>query len=153
MFWASIHVCACLCAQVCVCVTRISTWIRLMPETNCLCCHKQFTIRGNWMKCNARQQGREIRSRGGGGRRSCYVHGLQFYFLPHYYLTQIFLTSRLRLRLRRFLVLPFSPTKGRDHVKTSIKLGSQQGCGLQLNWRMFITLFSYFNTAAQGRER
>ena len=43
---------------------------------------------------------------------------------------------------------PFSPTNGSDHVKTSMKLGSQYGCGLQLNWRMFITLFSYFNTAA-----
>ena len=47
-----VRVCVHIC--VCVCVTRISTWIRLMPETNCLCCHKQFTIRGNWMKCNAR---------------------------------------------------------------------------------------------------
>jgi len=44
--------------------------------------------------------------------------------------------------------LPFSPTNGRDHVKTSMKLGSQYGCGEQLNCLMFITLFSYFKTAA-----
>lgn len=42
----------------------------------------------------------------------------------------------------------FSPTNGNDHVKTSMKLGSQYGCGEQLNWRIFITLFSYFSTAA-----
>lgn len=45
--------------------------------------------------------------------------------------------------------VPFSPTKGKDHVKTSMKLGNQYGCGEQLNCRMFITLFSYFNTAAK----
>jgi hypothetical protein len=44
--------------------------------------------------------------------------------------------------------LPFSPTNGKDHVNTSMKLGSQYGCGEQLNCRMFITLFSYFSTAA-----
>ena len=33
-------------------------------------------------------------------------------------------------------------------MKTSMKLGSQYGWGEQLNCRMFITLFSYFNTAA-----
>jgi hypothetical protein len=42
----------------------------------------------------------------------------------------------------------FSPTKGSDQVKTSMKLGSQYGCGVQLNCRMFITLFSYLSTAA-----
>lgn len=42
----------------------------------------------------------------------------------------------------------FSPTNGRLHVKTSMKLGSQYGCGEQLNWRMFMTLFSYLSTAA-----
>ena len=46
------------------------------------------------------------------------------------------------------IILPFSPTNGRDHVKTSMKFGSQYGCGEQLNCRIFITLFSYFNTAA-----
>ena len=46
-------------------------------------------------------------------------------------------------------ILPFSPTKGKDHVKTSMKLGSQYGCGEQLNCRMFITLFSYFRIAAK----
>jgi len=44
--------------------------------------------------------------------------------------------------------LPFSPTNGNDHVNTSMKLGNQYGCGEQLNCRMFITLFSYFSTAA-----
>lgn len=48
--------------------------------------------------------------------------------------------------------LPFSPTKGRDHVNTSIKLGNQYGWGEQLNCLMFITLFSYFNTAAGGKK-
>lgn len=48
------------------------------------------------------------------------------------------------------LLLPFSPTKGRDQVKTSMKFGSQYGCGEQLNCLMFITLFSYFRTAADG---
>ena len=43
---------------------------------------------------------------------------------------------------------PFSPTKGSDQVNTSIKLGSQYGWGEQLNCLIFITLFSYFNTAA-----
>ena len=47
-----------------------------------------------------------------------------------------------------YMWIPFSPTNGNDHVKTSMKLGSQYGWGLQLNWRMFMTLFSYFNTAA-----
>lgn len=47
--------------------------------------------------------------------------------------------------------LPFSPTNGKDHVKTSIKLGNQYGCGEQLNCLIFITLFSYFNTAACGQ--
>lgn len=48
---------------------------------------------------------------------------------------------------------PFSPTNGRDQVKTSMKFGSQYGCGEQLNCLMFMTLFSYFNTAAeQWRE-
>jgi hypothetical protein len=27
----------------------------------------------------------------------------------------------------------FSPTNGRDQVKTSMKLGNQYGCGVQLN--------------------
>ena len=49
-------------------------------------------------------------------------------------------------------VLPFSPTKGRDQVNTSIKFGSQYGCGEQLNCRMFMTLFSYFSTAAIGAQ-
>jgi hypothetical protein len=44
--------------------------------------------------------------------------------------------------------LLFSPTKGKDHVNTSIKLGSQYGCGVQLNCLIFMTLFSYFRTAA-----
>lgn len=44
--------------------------------------------------------------------------------------------------------IPFSPTKGSDHVNTSMKLGSQYGWGEQLNCRMFMTLFSYFKTAA-----
>lgn len=44
--------------------------------------------------------------------------------------------------------VPFSPTNGKDQVKTSIKFGSQYGWGEQLNCRIFITLFSYFNTAA-----
>lgn len=33
-----------------------------------------------------------------------------------------------------------------------MKLGNQYGCGEQLNCRMFITLFSYFNTAACGHR-
>ena len=37
-------------------------------------------------------------------------------------------------------------------MKTSIKFGSQYGCGEQLNCRIFITLFSYFNTAAVGQN-
>lgn len=44
--------------------------------------------------------------------------------------------------------LTFSPTNGRDHVNTSMKFGSQYGCVEQLNCLIFITLFSYFNTAA-----
>lgn len=44
---------------------------------------------------------------------------------------------------------PFSPTNGRDQVKTSMKFGNQYGCGEQLNCRIFITLFSYFNMAAE----
>lgn len=44
----------------------------------------------------------------------------------------------------------FSPTNGSDHVKTSIKFGNQYGWGEKLNCRMFITLFSYFRTAACG---
>ncbi len=46
------------------------------------------------------------------------------------------------------LKLPFSPTNGRLHVKTSMKFGSQYGCGLLLNCLMFMTLFSYLSTAA-----
>lgn len=30
----------------------------------------------------------------------------------------------------------FSPTNGKDQVKTSMKLGNQYGCGVQLNCRM-----------------
>ena len=52
----------------------------------------------------------------------------------------------------RYPLLPFSPTNGKDQVKTSMKFGSQYGCGEQLNWRIFITLFSYFNTAAATRS-
>ena len=33
-------------------------------------------------------------------------------------------------------------------MKTSMKFGNQYGCGEQLNCRMFMTLFSYFNMAA-----
>lgn len=44
--------------------------------------------------------------------------------------------------------LPFSPTNGKDQVNTSMKFGNQYGCGEQLNCLMFITLFSYFKTAA-----
>lgn len=51
-------------------------------------------------------------------------------------------------KARRNAPIPFSPTKGSDHVNTSMKLGSQYGCGEQLNCRMFMTLFSYFKTAA-----
>lgn len=47
---------------------------------------------------------------------------------------------------------PFSPTKGRDQVKTSMKFGSQYGWGEQLNCLMFMTLFSYFNTAAENNK-
>lgn len=47
--------------------------------------------------------------------------------------------------------MPFSPTNGRDQVKTSMKLGSQYGWGEQLNCRIFMTLFSYFSTAAFGK--
>ena len=50
------------------------------------------------------------------------------------------------------VLLPFSPTKGKDHVKTSIKFGSQYGCGEQLNCLIFMTLFSYFNTAAKKEK-
>lgn len=42
----------------------------------------------------------------------------------------------------------FSPTNGNDHVNTSMKFGSQYGWGEQLNCLIFITLFSYFKTAA-----
>lgn len=42
----------------------------------------------------------------------------------------------------------FSPTNGRLHSKTSLKFGSQYGCDVQLNWVMFIVLFSYLSTAA-----
>lgn len=45
--------------------------------------------------------------------------------------------------------IPFSPTNGSDQVKTSMKFGSQYGWGEQLNCLMFITLFSYFSTAAR----
>lgn len=38
-------------------------------------------------------------------------------------------------------------------MNTSMKLGSQYGWGEQLNWRMFITLFSYFSTAAAEKGR
>lgn len=55
---------------------------------------------------------------------------------------------RADARARWSALIPFSPTKGSDHVNTSMKLGSQYGCGEQLNWRMFMTLFSYFKTAA-----
>lgn len=48
--------------------------------------------------------------------------------------------------------IPFSPTNGSDQVKTSMKFGSQYGCGEQLNCLMFITLFSYFNTAARAKQ-
>ena len=48
--------------------------------------------------------------------------------------------------------IPFSPTNGNDQVKTSLKLGSQYGCSTELNCLMFITLFSYFNTAAASNE-
>ena len=61
------------------------------------------------------------------------------------------LWTKLYLRhkhVRYSLSVPFSPTNGMDHVNTSMKLGSQYGCGEQLNWRMFITLFSYLSTAA-----
>lgn len=44
--------------------------------------------------------------------------------------------------------LLFSPTKGKLQVNTSMKLGSQYGCGVQLNCRIFMTLFSYLSTAA-----
>lgn len=50
----------------------------------------------------------------------------------------------------------FSPTNGNDQVNTSMKFGSQYGCGEQLNCRMFITLFSYLSTAAckiEGKEK
>ncbi|KAH9414637.1 hypothetical protein DERP_008834 [Dermatophagoides pteronyssinus] len=56
--------------------------------------------------------------------------------------------TRAILPIARILLLTFSPTNGNDHVKTSIKLGNQYGCGEQLNWRMFITLFSYLSMAA-----
>lgn len=42
----------------------------------------------------------------------------------------------------------FSPTNGRLHSKTSLKFGSRYGCEVQLNWVMFIVLFSYLSTAA-----
>lgn len=42
----------------------------------------------------------------------------------------------------------FSPTKESDHVKTFMKLVSQKGCGVLLSCPIFITLFSYFSTAA-----
>lgn len=45
-------------------------------------------------------------------------------------------------------IITFSPTNGNDHVNTSMKFGSQYGCGEQLNCRIFITLFSYLSTAA-----
>lgn len=48
---------------------------------------------------------------------------------------------------------PFSPTKGKDHVNTSMKFGNQYGCGEQLNCRMFITLFSYFRIAAGKKKK
>ncbi len=34
-----------------------------------------------------------------------------------------------------------------------MKFGSQYGCGEQLNCRIFITLFSYFNTAARKEKK
>lgn len=58
----------------------------------------------------------------------------------------------LKRRKQQKHLIPFSPTNGRDQVKTSMKLGSQYGCGEQLNCRMFMTLFSYFSTAAVGVE-
>ena len=42
----------------------------------------------------------------------------------------------------------FSPTNGKLHVKTSMKLGNQYGWGVQLNCLIFIMLLSYFKTAA-----
>lgn len=48
---------------------------------------------------------------------------------------------------------PFSPTNGRDQVKTSMKFGSQYGWGEQLNCLIFMTLFSYFNTAAENNRK
>lgn len=51
-------------------------------------------------------------------------------------------------KCNQIIKLPFSPTKGNDQVNTSMKFGNQYGCGEQLNCLMFITLFSYFKTAA-----
>lgn len=48
---------------------------------------------------------------------------------------------------------PFSPTNGRDQVNTSMKFGSQYGWGEQLNCLIFMTLFSYFNTAAENNKK
>src|SRR5713226_4567062 len=42
----------------------------------------------------------------------------------------------------------FSPTSGRLHVNASMKLGSQYGCGVQLNCRIFNTFDSYLRIAA-----
>ena len=49
--------------------------------------------------------------------------------------------------------VPFSATKGSDQVKTFMKLGNQYGWGEWLNWRMFITVFSYRITALFKNKR
>ena len=54
-----------------------------------------------------------------------------------------------------WLNIPFSPTNGKDHVNTSMKFGSQYGCGEQLNCWIFITksLFSYFNSVSSYKRK
>lgn len=60
--------------------------------------------------------------------------------------------SRSQFAYNHFSIDPlrllFSPTNGKLHVNTSMKFGKKYGCGVQLNWRIFITLFSYLSTAA-----
>ncbi len=68
-------------------------------------------------------------------------------------LPAISVSQSLKITSLTFGHLPFSPTKGSDHVNTSMKLGNQYGWGEQLNCLMFMTLFSYFNTAAEEEKQ
>lgn len=93
-----------------------------------------------------------IRSPGQGMSSQPSSHGTdhECYWLEHTIFLCMFLVT-LNTALASPDSVPFSPTNGSDQVKTSMKFGSQYGWGEQLNCLMFITLFSYFNTAAETK--